>query len=225
MKLSKTKKLIAEKAATVGTFLVFGVVFLLVLPFLLLYFLYKLVTTPFDYFKYKRSLYQRDFPHRYAWLATPHMDNEAYTVIKENRLPVEYIKWRQEYDLNGYFIYKDILLVFTEPFFFDRKRGLWLIWPANTSDESAEDVEDEDYENTEDCLTVDEAKAYIIEQFCEDVPGRVCNRVVFFYSRKNLETVYEEGGLESMRALDDFIIYEKGMLADAIKHVIKSFES
>ncbi len=200
--------------------LVLSVLFIIVLPFILIYFIFKFIMTPIDYIKYKRSRYQQDFPHKYSWLATPHTDNEVYTVIKKNNLPIEYIKWREEYDLNGYFIYKDILLVFVEPFFFDEERGLWLIWPENSFEEESEDIDDEDYENTDDCLTVDEAKKYIIERFREDISGRECNRVVFFYSRKNIENNYEEGGLEKMRELDDFIIYEKGELAEAIKKLV-----
>jgi len=204
------------------SFLVLSVIFILFLPFLLLYFLYELLMTPFHYIKYKRSLYQQDFPHQYSWLATPHIDNKIYTAVKENNLPIEYIKWREEYDLNGYFVYQDILLVFEEPFFFDKKRGLWLIWPGKGCDEESEDIDDEEYENTDDCLSVDEAKTYILEKFCEDVPGRECNRVVLFYSRKNVENNYEAGGLEKMRELNDFIIYEKGELASAIKNFVEN---
>ncbi|MBE6531817.1 MAG: hypothetical protein E7679_07030 [Ruminococcaceae bacterium] len=218
----KIKESIREKSASIGAFLIVSVVFIIILPFLLGYFLYKLISTPFDYAKYKRSRYQQDFPHKYSWLATPHIDNKVYTIIKENNLPIEYIKWREEYDLNGYFLYKDILLVFEEPFFFDKKRGLWLIWPGNGCDEESEDIDEEDYENTDDCLTVDEAKKYILERFREDVPGLECNRVVLFYSRKNVENHYEQGGLEKMRELDDFIIYDKGELTDAIKKIVES---
>ncbi len=202
-------------------------VFILFLPFLLLYLLYKLIIMPLDYVKYKKSRYQQDFPRKYRWLSTPHVDNEPYTAIKEKELPVEYIKWREDYDLNGYFIYKDILLDFNEPLFFDKKKGLWLSWigQENEDDESdeVEDIkaDDSDYENTDDCLSVDETKAYIIEEFAKNVSGRECNNVVFFYSLKNLEKIYEEGGLKKMRELDGFVIYEKGELAKAIADFIR----
>lgn len=206
-------------------YMIFTVLLILLLPVILIYFLFKLVMTPVDYIKYKKSRYQRDFPLRYTWLSNPHADNEPYTAIKENNLPIEYIKWRKEYDLNGYFIYKDILLVFEEPFFFDKKRGLWLIWPGDTSGEAAEEIGGEDDEDTDDCLTGYEAKKYITERFREDIPSRECNRVVLFYSRKNVEKNYGNDGLEKMRELEDFIIYEKGELADAIKKVVESYSS
>ena len=207
-------------------FFVIGVVFIVLLPFLLLYFLYKFFMTPFDYIKYKRSRYQQDYPHKYTWLSTPHMDSKAYEAIKDNNLPVEYIKWSEDYELNGYFIYKDILLNFTEPLFFDKKKGLWLWWPSdNGEDEVSEDDESEDdadYDNTDDCLGVDELKAFILDDFQNHILGRDCRSVVFFYARKSVENNYEKGGLEAMRALDDFIIYEKGELAQAIKQFVET---
>ena len=99
--------------------LILTFVLILCLPFCFLFLFFKLLATPFDYIKYNRSRYQKDFPHKYSWLKEPHFDNAAYTAIKESALPVEYIKWSEAYDLCGYFIYKDILLDFTEPLFFD----------------------------------------------------------------------------------------------------------
>ncbi len=207
-------------------YMILAVLFFLLLPIILIYFVFKLIMTPVDYIKYKKSRYQRDFPRRYTWLSNPHVDNEPYTAIKENNLPIEYIKWRKEYDLNGYFVYKDVLLVFEEPFFFDKERGLWLVWPGNASDEaSEEEIDGEEDGDTEDCLTDQEAKKYILERFREDIPSRECNRVLLFYSCKNVEKNYGNDALEKMRRLEDFIIYEKGELADAIKRVVESYSS
>lgn len=211
---------IKDCISNISEFVFFSVIFIIFLPFCLIYLLFNLLATPFDYIKYKRSLYQQDFPQKYKWLSGPHADNEVYTIIKENNLPIDYIKWREDYDLNGYFLYKDILLNFTEPLFFDKKRGLWLFWPSeNGADEIAENdksSEDIDYDNTDDCLTVEATKEFIIEQFRNNITGRECNQVVFFYKRKNVESNYEEGGLDAMRKLDDFIIYEKGDLEKSI---------
>lgn len=216
----KTKERIIEG-------LLFGlltVICIIALPFLLVYLLFKLLATPFDYIKYKRSLYQQDFPRKYKWLSEPHIDNEAYTAIKENHLPVTYIKWREDYELNGAFLYKDILLDFTEPFFFDEKKALWLFWPgAKDAEEVAEEDEREDLaddENTDDCLTVEDTQDYLLEEFRSNIAGYACNRVVFFYPRKSAEKNTGEGAFENMRSHDDFIIYEKGELARAIQEFI-----
>jgi hypothetical protein len=154
------------------------------------------------------------------------MDNKAYTAIKENDLPVEYIKWREDYDLNGFFVYKNILLDFNDPFFFDEEKKIWLCWmDENEEEEQSEYEEDTDEEtnedNTDDCLTVEETEKHILEEFHINVSGRVCNRVVFFCERKHIEKNYGEEGLQSMLTLDNFVVYEKGQLAKAIKDFIE----
>ena len=187
---------------------------IIILPIALLVLLWKFFAAPFDYIKYKRSRYQQDFPHKYSWLRATHVDNEAYTAIKENSLPVEYIKWSEDYNFFGYFVYKDMLLDFTEPFCFDEEEKLF--FDSIDKNEMAND-ETEDDDNGDKRLTVEETKELILGRFCDNIPGRECNRIVFFYSGKNAKREYTEEGLEIMRTLDDFIIYEKGELSKAIK--------
>ena len=221
----KIKDSIAEKLLVVFCI----VAFIIFLPFFLLYLLFKLLSTPFDYIKYKKSRYQKDFPHKYTWLREPHIDNAPYTAIKENDLPVEYIKWSEVYDIGGYFVYKDILLDFTEPFFFDEEKKLFLCLPDSKDAEEVSYDESDDSQDTElketnadECLTVDGMKELILGLFRDNAPNRECNRIVFFCSRRNAERDYKEEGLNAMRELDDFIIYEKGELAKVIKDFIEN---
>ena len=221
----KIKVSVAEKLVFVFCI----VVFIIFLPFFLLYLLFKFLSTPFDYIKYKKSRYQKDFPHKYTWLREPHIDNAPYTAIKENELPVEYIKWSEDYDIGGYFVYKDILLDFTEPFFFDEEKKLFLCLPDSKDAEEVSYDESEDSQDTEhketnadECLTVDGMKELILGLFRDNAPNRECNRIVFFCSRRNAGRDYKEEGLNAMRELDDFIIYEKGELAKVIKDFIEN---
>ena len=193
---------------------------IIVVPIALIYLLFKLFATPFDYIKYKRSRYQQDFPHKYTWLSEPHFDSDAYTAIKENALPVEYIKWSEDYNHRGYFLYKDILLDFTEPFFFDEEKKIFFrYFDEDEAEETANDEKTED-DDSDKCMTVEETTEFALGQFRDNVPGRECHRIVFFYSRKNAELDYMEESLNAMRSLDDFIIYEKGELAKAIKDFV-----
>lgn len=202
--------------------IIFIFIIIIVLPIALIYLLFKLLATPFDYIKYKRSRYQRDFPHKYSWLSEPHRDNAPYTAIKENELPVEYIKWSEDYNLCGYFVYKDILLDFTEPFFFDEEGKIFLWLPDENGSEETSDDETSEVENKDKSLTVEETKELILDGFRNSVSGRECHRIVFFYSRKDVLRNYKEEGLNAMCELDDFIIYEKGELAKAIKDFIEN---
>lgn len=201
--------------------IIFIFIIIIVLPIALIYLLFKFFATPFDYVKYKRSRYQRDFPHKYSWLIEPHFDNDVYTAIKENNLPVEYIKWSEDYNLCGYFVYKDILLDFIEPFFFDKEEKQYFCLADVTYTNK---LEDESYEedNGGKRLTVEDAKTFILDGFHSNVPGRECHRIVFFYSRQGVELDDKEEGLNVMRSLDDFIIYEKGDLTKVIKEFIDS---
>ena len=201
--------------------IIVGVACIIILPVFLLYLLCKIFITPYDYIRYKRSRYQKDYPKKYTWLSAPHMDNEPYTIIKENDLPVEYIKRYDDYDLNGYFIYKDILLVFDEPLFFDKEKEIYLCWiQRDDEDESSEFEEDRDEDNTDDCMTVEGTIEYILGEFHNNVSDHVCNCIVFFYEREYVKKNYEKDGLEKMLALDNFVVYEKGKLAKAIKDFV-----
>ncbi len=172
--------------------------------------------TPVDYAKYKRTRYQHDFPHRYTWLREPHIDNIPYTVVKESGLPIEYIKRQDEYDLRGYFVYKDALLNFSCPFFFDPQKGLWICYPENADNAVLPVYDDVDPDNTDDCLTVEEASRVFLDGLRENTSGRECRRVVFFYEKTDVEENYEEGALEAMLLIDNFVIYEKDRFTEAL---------
>ncbi len=202
-----------------ATVLISGAV-IIGLPFILLFLIFQLLMTPVFYIRLKRSRYQQDFPRKYSWPGYLHADDEPYTVIKENNLPVEYFKWSDDYEMHGHFVYKDILLWFADSFFYDKEKGLLLCWLEGKNEDLTESDET-DGNNTDDCFTVAGTQAYMLEAFRENVPERECSRVVFFCQRKRVEKVYEEGGLERMRQLDDFVIYEKGELAKAIREFIE----
>ena len=206
-----------------SVFIMFITVFIMlfIIPIAVLYLIFKLFATPFDYIKYKRSRYQRDFPHKYSWLDEPHLDNKVYTVIKEKQLPIEYIKWSEDYDLHGYFIYKDILLDFTEPFFFDKEKKIFLHYLRKAESEESEYIIDGDEtDDADEYLTVEAIKESILEELRNNVPDRECHKIVFFYSRKKVESYYKKEGLDAMQELNDFIIYEKNGLEKAIKDFI-----
>ena len=199
---------------------VFILLLLFFVPLMLLYFLFKLIMTPFDYAKYRSSLYQRDFPHKYSWLREPHVDNILYTAVKESNLPIEYIKPKGEYDLPGYFIYKDILLNFSCPFFYDSEKGLWICLASDIDNKNLSGSAEDD-EKTDNYLTVVEASEIILNTFSANASGRECKRVIFFYDKKRLENECEEGAWDAISLRDDFVIYDKDSFAEELAEFIK----
>ena len=199
--------------------------FVLFLPIVLLIVLSKLLATPYDYLKYKRSLYQKDFPHRYTWLKEVHTDNEAYTAIKENDLPIKYVRLYEDYDMPGRFLYKDVLLWFYPSLFFSEDKKQWLYWQGNEDEEeyeASEDADDANAGDTDDCGTVEDLKEFLLTELSDSGKTPPCRRIVFFYERKRTLREYGKEALEIMRTLDDFIIYEKGELAKVIKDFIEN---
>ena len=207
---------IKEALERIFWYLCITVVVIISLPLLRLYLIFKLITMPFDYMKYKKSLYQRDFPQKYKWLSTPHADNDVYTIIKENNLPVEYIKWCDYYEVRGYFVYKNILLCFDEPIIFDKNKGVCFDLDEDVNDKFECEADSDSYEDN----TIEGIKALMLDDFHKNVPGRECDQILFFYSRKTVEKFYKKGSSYKMRALDGFVIYEKSELLEVLKEII-----
>jgi hypothetical protein len=174
---------------------------------------------PFNYYRYRHSQYQKDFPHKFNFLDPFHIDNIPYSIIKENELPIQYIKWSKEYDMYGYFIYKDILLDFTEPFFFDPETNTFKFNPEEEVEEN-EDDNNQDNGNVENCLSVEETKAFVLNDFHKNIPEWECKQVVFLYSQERLEKTHGKIALEKMSGSNDFIVYKKGTLLQVLKEFI-----
>ncbi|MBR3779413.1 MAG: hypothetical protein IKL13_06835 [Clostridia bacterium] len=215
---------IKERLGDIASTALVWVIIALCLPWMLLVLIGQFLYTPIEYIQFKRSRYQQDFPRKYSLWCGVHLDNEVYTIVKENNLPVEYIKWSEDYGLHGYFVSGDTLLNFTEPFFYDEKKQEWMLWPGNAEDENDE-VEDVDVEhvgedNTDDCVGVEAAKELMLQWFAADVAGRECRRVAVFYERQKTERIYGKEQAEALKSAG-CILYERGALAQAIREVIE----
>ncbi len=208
-----------EKLGDVATTILVWVVIALCIPLMLLVLLGQFLLTPITYIRFKKSRYQKDFPRKFSLFCGVHPDNEVYTIVKKNDLPVEYIKYNEDYDLFGYFVSGDILLNFTEPFFYDEKKKVWLFWPGEAEREPMEMDEEADEENTDDCVGVEAAKEIMLQRFAADVAGRECRRVAVFYERQKTERIYGEAQAEALKSAG-CILYEHGALSQAIREVI-----
>ena len=188
--------------------------------FLLFFFIFKFITMPFNYYRYRHSQYQKDFPHKFNFLDPFHIDNIPYSIIKENELPIQYIKWSKEYDMYGYFIYKDILLDFTEPFFFDPETNTFIFNPEEEVEEKNEDDNNQDNDGEEKCLSVEETKAFVLNDFHQNIQECECKQVVFLYSQEKLEKAHGKMAVEKMGELNDFIVYKKDNLHQDLKEFV-----
>ena len=117
---------------------------------------------PADYIKYKRSRYYEDIHSRYRLFCGSSRSVELYGSIKEQGLPVEYYEDADMRCGDGYFIYKDILILCDASPCFDEDEGKWVM------------EADGDYADLEDAV-----KSALCE--CNGFMRReVCKRVAVF---------------------------------------------
>ena len=215
-----------DVSENIGSTVFVCVLIIVFLPLCLLLLVGAILYTPIDYIKFKQSAYQKDFPRKYKWLCGRHVDNMVYSVIKENNLPISYLRFYEDYELSGDFLYKDTVLNFSQPFFFDEKKEEWLFWPHNDGDNETEDTEEGEFEdNTDDCLSEEESRKYILEQFNERYPSVACTQMVFFYENKFVKSGYGDLALEKMQQNDSFILYKRGKLKEAIQEFISKADT
>lgn len=200
-----------------------GIMLLLVLliPVLVVYLIFKLLWMPVAYIKVKRSLYHKAFPSKFSLFDGLHVDSEPYAAIVENDLPVEYVKHSGDYTYRGYFIYKDTLLCFSEPVICDADKGIWYSWMDAEKDPYAR-KRNEEYARS--AMTVEAVADEQLQGLKDAHTEHICNRVAFFFARKSAEGGYTQASVDTMRRLDDFVVYEKGELANAIREFIGSRE-
>lgn len=208
--MEKTKNLLIRIGATVLTW----VLIIVFLPVIILLFIGAVLYTPIDYVKFKTSIYQNDYPRKYKWLCGRHEDNKIYKAIKENGLPISYFKSCEDYELPGDFVYKDTVLDFSMPFFFDGEKETWLY-----SEQSEVHRDECECDCSDKYLSVEEAKSYLLEQFAKRNTVIKCTKIVFFYEIGFIKTVYGEKALATLREEDSVILYKKRELAEKLHQI------
>lgn len=206
-----------------GKFFCTFLVIVLIIIFIPLLLICALLYLPIDYIKFKRSRYQKDFPRKYSLFSGVHIDNKIYTLIKENNLPIEYYKCDGDYDFEGYFLYKDALLNFIEPFCYLKENDEWM-YLLNNDEQYVESQQflqgtpeiDEEYE------PIGEAKERFIKDFRENNHEVTCNKVVFFYDAEETEHCYGARAVEKLRELDGIVLYEENALKETIRDYIEN---
>lgn len=210
--MKKTKNLLIGIGATALSW----VVIIVFLPVIFLLFIGAILYTPIDYVKFKTSIYQKDYPRKYKWLCGRHEDNKIYEAIKENALPISYFKSCEDYELHGDFVYEDTILDFSTPFFYDDEKETWLY-----SEQSEVHSDECEHECTDEYLSVEEAKNYLLEQFAKRNTVIKCTKIVFFYEIGFVKAVYGEKSLAALREEDSVILYKKRELPERLQHFTK----
>lgn len=206
-----------------GKFFCTFLVIVLIIIFIPLLLVCALLYLPVDYIEFKRSRYQKDFPRKYSLFSGVHIDNKIYTLIKENNLPIEYYKHDGEYDFEGYFLYNDTLLNFSEPLRFVQEKGQWMLPDEGDEEENfyAAGVEGAE-EKMVAWLSFEEAREGYIAEFRKSYPTVSCNKIVFFYEAEPMRECYGAVAVEKLRELDGIVLYEEDALKETIRDYIEN---
>ena len=171
---------------------------ILAIPLILLFFLWLILTTPFDYIKYKRSQYYKDTKEKYPWLYSLSYYIRFYDEIKKANLPIDYYPFKEAGIAGyGFFVYKDsLILTDYEPCYNDEEN----IWLVEIEDEYV-DIKDEVYSAIDACNKL--------------IGNMVCKRAVVMIDKD----LYEEHP-DVKYANIEFLPVENHFDIEAIKTII-----
>ena len=105
------------------------IIMIVLFPVILLFLLWVLLYTPFDYLKYKKSRYYNDTKEKYSWFCAFSAYIKFYDLIKKENLPIDFYRC-SDTPVTGYgfFVYKDTLILndYEEPCY-DEEKNIWLV--------------------------------------------------------------------------------------------------
>lgn len=141
---------------------------------------YLLVVLPFDYIKYKRSLYYRTERRKYEPYVTNATNFKIYNEILANQLPIQFIYNPSNPSLIlGWFVYRKTLIVPSEfPFAYDAETEQWSYF--------MEEVDEDGFEKRK----VFSLDAYIQMQI-EEANGHagyvICDKAILLIDANDME--------------------------------------
>lgn len=171
-----------------------NIIFIIIIsPLLVLAAVYLVLLIPFDYIRYKRSIYYKNEKKKYSLLEGTNENFKFYNEIIQFDLPIKYIKHpRDDSVASGWFAYGETLFImnFLE-FEYDEQREMWTSWQ-----------EDDDGKYT-DLMTLDELIEMELQHKNELLGGTPYENAVVWIGEKSLSNI------ERARKDERFLIYEK----------------
>ena len=150
---------------------------------------------PFDYIKYKKSLYYKNTKRKYAPFAGTNHKFKIYNEISKNNLPISFIHHPKEKSIfYGQFVFeKTLIIVDAFDWTYDSKAEKWLI-----------SIEHDEEERS--LLSIDEYIKTEIEEVNRDFEEKICDKAVILIHEdelENAENAYKE---------ERFLIYKKDII-------------
>ena len=160
---------------------------------------------PFDYIKYKRSLYYKNTKKKYTFFDASNENFKIYNEINKNNLPINFIHHPKEKSLvYGWFVFeKTLIIVNAFNFEYDAESGRWVF--STEADEEEKHV----------ILCIDEYIETEIEEVNQAIGDKVCDKAVILICADNLENA------ENAYKEERFLIYKNDMI-ERLKLFVKT---
>ena len=151
---------------------------------------------PFDYLKYKRSLYYKNTKKKYTFFAATSQNFKFYNEINKNNLPIKFIHHPKEKSMvYGWFVFGKTLIIPDVPSFgYDSNSEKWVL-----------SGEYDDEENQV-LLSVDEYIKNELEEVNQALNETLCDRAVILICGDDLENV------EKAYKEESFLVYNGDMI-------------
>ena len=160
---------------------------------------------PFDYIKYKRSLYYKITKKKYTFFAASNQNFKIYNEINKHNLPIRFLHHPKEKSIvYGWFVFeKTLIIVNAFNFEYDSESEKWIF--SGEYDEEENRV----------LLSIDEYIETEIEEVNQALGDKVCDKAVILIcgdDLENAENAYKE---------ERFLIY-KGDMIEKLKLFVKA---
>ena len=160
---------------------------------------------PFDYIKYKRSLYYKITKKKYTFFAASNQNFKIYNEINKHNLPISFLHHPKEKSIvYGWFVFeKTLIIVNAFNFEYDSESEKWIF--------SGEYDEEENHV----ILSIDEYIKTEIEEVNQALNDKVCDKAVILIcgdDLENAENAYKE---------ERFLIY-KGDMIEKLRLFVKA---
>ena len=160
---------------------------------------------PFDYIKYKSSLYYKNTKRKYTFFAASNENFKIYNEINKNKLPISFIHHPKEKSLvYGWFVFeKTLIIVNAFNFEYDAESEKWVF--SGEVDEEEKRV----------LLSIDEYIETEIEEVNQALNDKVCDKAVVLICADNLENA------ENTCKEERFLIYKNDRI-EKLKLFVKT---
>ncbi len=108
----------------------------------ILWAIFAVFTLPFDYIKYKRSIYYKTEHKKYKWFDATCTNFKIYNAILKNKLPITYYPCPDETDelARGLFVYGKTLIITDTIPSYDTEHDEWVVELSEDNDDYVESL-------------------------------------------------------------------------------------